>query len=127
MKKLLSFIAVGFMSVAYGNDTPDVVAKNCFNAYLKLDIEQVIKCFYYKSEEAKQKHIQSLTDRLTDEEVKRIQTENDGIKSIETSTISETDNVAKVKVVKTYKNGKVESDTEELTKIDNNWYIGVIE
>lgn len=126
MKKLLSFITFAFMSVAYGNDTPDVVAKNCFNAFLKVDIEQVIKCGYYKSEEAKQKHTQSLIDGLADE-VKRIQTENGGIKSIKTSTISETDNVAKVKVVVTHKNGKVESSTLELTKIDNNWYMGVIE
>ena len=126
MKKLLSFLAVAFMSVAYGNDTPDVVMKNGFNATLKADIEQAIKYFYFKSEEAKQKHIQSLIDKLADE-AKGMQTENGGIKSIKTSTISETDNVAEVKVVVTHKNGEVESFTKELKKIGNNWYIGVIE
>lgn len=34
MKKLLSFIAVAFMSVAYGNDTPDVVAKKIVSMHI---------------------------------------------------------------------------------------------
>lgn len=125
MKKLLSFVAVAFMSVACGSDTPDVVAKNCHKAYFEGDLNKYTQCFYFKSEDVKQKHIEDLISNIN--RSRKMVAGVGGIKSIEASILREfkDDNgiqTAEIQAIITANNGEIHKLTNELKKVGNNWY-----
>lgn len=123
MKKLLSFVAVAFMFVACGSETPEEVAKNCMKLEREGEIEQALKCIYFKSEEEKQEKIKEAIKYEYGAKAKKEVAEKGGIQSIEASRLEQIENLAKVKVVVTYKNGDVKDEKLNLIKIKDKWYI----
>lgn len=123
MKKILSFVVFAFAFVACGSDSADKVAKNCVNALAEGNVKQIAKCYYFKSEDEKQRGIKGLIDNI--DSIKTNFTKNGGIKSVETNTLNEVESIAKIQVVITYKNGEVEVEKINLKKVDNNWYLDV--
>lgn len=123
MKKLLSLAAIAVMFVACGNDSPEEVAKKCMIAGFKFDAKQMLDCGYYKTEDEKNIASKKVMEQI--EAMKKNFPENLNF-SVETSTISELENIAKVKIIATMKadgkEGKLER-TEKLIKIDNKWYL----
>ncbi|MBZ7986386.1 DUF4878 domain-containing protein [Campylobacter sp. Cr9] len=123
MKKLLSFIAVAFMFVACGSETPEEVAKNFAKLALEGENEQALKCVYFKSEDEKQEKIKEAIKYEYGAKAKKEVAEKGGIQSIEASRLEQIENLAKVKVVVTYKNGDVKDNKLNLIKIKDKWYI----
>lgn len=123
MKKLLSFIAVAFMFAACGSETPEEVAKNFAKLALKGENEQALKCVYFKSEDEKQEKIKEAIKYEYGAKAKKEVAEKGGIQSIEASRLEQIENLAKVKVVVTYKNGDVKDEKLNLIKIKDKWYI----
>lgn len=123
MKKLLSFIAVAFMFVACGSETPEEVAKNFAKLALEGENEQALKCVYFKSEDEKQEKIKEAIKYEYSAKAKKEVAEKGGIQSIEASRLEQIENLAKVKVVVTYKNGDVKDEKLNLIKIKDKWYI----
>lgn len=123
MKKLLSFVAVAFMFVACGSETPEEVAKNFAKLALEGENEQALKCIYFKSEDEKQEMIKNAIEYEHGTRAKKEVAEKGGIQSIEASRLEQIENLAKVKVVVTYKNGDVTDNKLNLIKIKDKWYI----
>lgn len=125
MKKLLSCVAVAFMLVACGSDTPDVVAKNFTKAMNEGEIEKAFKYVYFKSEDEKQKNLKGLMENIDEikQSIKEANAKTGGIKSIEASILNQIDNLAKVKITATSKNGEVNSREQSLIKVNDTWYI----
>lgn len=117
MKKILSFVVFAFMFVACGSDTPDVVAKKCMNAMFEGDMKQLVKCFYFESEDKKEESVKKMID-----DISYIKSMKARIKSLETSILEETKNTAEVQVT-IIRNDRVDKNELQLIKIDDTWYM----